>query len=123
MLPSVFVALVAETLPVATSDPTVKLPARLMLPSVTVRYAGDTNGVDLAAGRAIALVCTWFPVAVSAITAKRDNSGLHVRRLFVVFAKVARVVHVTPSDDDITKHGLPLDTVTKRDNSGLQTKL
>jgi len=61
---------------VSTSVPTVKLPAKFKLPSVTVRYAGDTNGTDLLEGNAIREVITRLPVPEYETATKMDSSGL-----------------------------------------------
>jgi len=128
ILPMVFELNVADKPPPVTiklvivEEVTIKLlavivPVNLILPSVTVIYAGEISIVLLLAGSAILLFTTASPTAV-----KIDNSELQ-QTARIPLAGVVCVVQVIPSEDDITLLVPSLDTATNIDNSGDQNTL
>ena len=127
-MPIVFELNVALRPPPVTSklviveDVTTKLlavimPVNLILPSVTVIYAGEISIVLLLAGKAILLFTTASPTA-----AKIDNSELQVNA-HIPLAGVVCVVHVIPSEDVIIRLVPSLDVATNIDNSADHTTL
>ena len=114
---------VASNVPVVkpvvnTKLDTVKLPAKLTLPSVTVMYAGDAKIVDRAAGSAI---CDVIIDPAYDTTTNLDNSGLQAIVVHSLSAALARVVQFSPFELVITRFPVPVsETTTKSDNSGLQ---